>query len=155
MSKSHSVNSEATVLGAFHSTDLVGGAVGGFRSDEDEDGPELLVFSAGLVATETEFRSEDDAEVPEFLVKGPEASELRVTRICLFVPSVASSVEGLGPVRLLSMLVPAGLPTSPTLSATMPSSELLPESDIVSSKGRISFTDEFSCSSCTMSLIGE
>ena len=153
MSKSHSVNSEATVLGAFHSTDLVGGAVGGFRSDED--GPELLVFSAGLVATETEFRSEDDAEVPAFLVKGPEASELRVTRFGLFVPSVASSVEGLGPVRLLSMLVPAGLPTSPTRSATMPSSELLPESDIVSSKGRISFTDEFSCSSCTMSLIGE
>ena len=142
MSKSHSVNSEAAVLGAFHSTDLVGGAVGGFRSDEDEDGPELLVFSAGLVATETEFRSEEDAEVPEFLVKGSEAS-------------VASSDEGLGPARLLAMLVPAGLPTSPTLSATMPSSELLPESDIVSSKGRISFTDESSFSSCAMSLIGE
>ena len=147
MSKSHSVKSEASVLGAFHSTDLVGGAVGGFRSDEDEEGPELLVFSTGLVATETGFRSEEDDEVPEFLVEGPEASELRATRIALLFPSVASSVEGFIPARLLSMLFPAGLPTSPTLLATMSSSELLPESDIVSSKGRISFTDELSCSS--------
>ena len=143
MSKSHSVKSETSVLGAFHSTDLVGGAASGFRSDEDEEGPELL----GLVVTETGFRSEEDAEVPEFLVEGPEASELRATRIALLFPSVASSVEGLIPAGLLSMLFPAGLPTSPTLLATMSSSELLPESDIVSSKGRISFTDVLSCSS--------
>ena len=140
MSKSKSVKSEASALGAFHSTDLVGGAVGGFRSDEDEEGPELLVFSTGLVATETGFRSEEDAEVPEFLVEGPKASELRATRMALLVPSVASSVEGL-------MVFPAGLPPSPTLLATMPSSEILPESDIVSSKGRIASTDESSCSS--------
>ena len=147
MSKSSSVKSGAFVLGAFLSTDLVGGTEVGFRSDEDEEVPELLVFSTGLVATETGFRSEEDDEVPEFLVEGPEASELRATRIALLFPSVASSVEGFIPARLLSMLFPAGLPTSPTLLATMSSSELLPESDIVSSKGRISLTDVSSCSS--------
>ena len=147
MSKSSSVKSVAFVLGAFLSADLVGGTEVGFRSDEDEEVPELLVFSTGLVATEIGFRSDEDDEAPEFLVEGPEVSELRAARIALLFPSVASSVEGFIPARLLSMLFPAGLPTSPTLLATMPSSEILPESDIVSSKGRISLTDVSSCSS--------
>ena len=140
MSKSSSVKSGAFVLGAFLSTDLVGGTEVGFRSDEDEEVPELLVFSTGLVATEIGFRSDEDDEAPEFLVEGPEVSELRAARVALLFPSVVSSVEGL-------MVFPAGLPPSPTLLATMPSSEILPESDIVSSKGRIASTDESSCSS--------
>ena len=147
MSKSSSVKSGAFVLGAFLSTDLVGGTEVGFRPDEDEEVPELLVFSTGLVATEIGFRSDEDDETPEFLVEGPEVSELRAARIALLFSSVASSVEGLIPVRLLSMVFPAGLPTSPTLLGTMPSSEILPESDIVSSKGRIASTDVSSCSS--------
>ena len=148
MSKSSSVKSGAFVLGAFLSTDLVDGTEVGFRSDEDEEVPELLVFSNDLVdGTEIGFRSDEDDEVPELLVEGPEVSELRAARIALLFPSVASSVEGFIPARLLSMLFPAGLPTSPTLLAIVPSSEILPESDIVSSKGRISSTDVSSCSS--------
>ena len=147
MSKSSSVKSGAFVLGAFLSTDLVGGTEVGFRSDEDEEVPELLVFSTALVVTEIGFRSDEDDEAPELLVEGPEVSELRAARIALLFPSVASSVEGFIPARLLSMLFPAGLPTSPTLLAIVPSSEIPPESDIVSSKGRISSTDVSSCSS--------
>ena len=148
MSKSSSVKSGAFVLGAFLSTDLVDGTEVGFRSDEDEEVPELLVFSNDLVdGTEIGFRSDEDDEVPELLVEGPEVSELRAARIALLFPSVASSVEGFIPARLLSMLFPAGLPTSPTLLAIVPSSEIFPESDIVSSKGRISSTDVSSCSS--------
>ena len=109
--------------------------LGAFFSVAEVDNPEMG------------FRSVEEDDTPELLVEGPEVSEIRAALVALLLTSVASSVEGFDHERLLSMLIPAGLPTSPTLLAIVPSSEILPESDIVSSKGRISSTDVSSCSS--------
>ena len=81
------------------------------------------------------FLSIKDPEGPEFLsMAGIGSAEVREELVVLLLPSVTSSVVARIPERLLSMSFPAGLPTSPTLfPALVPSSEFLPESDIVSS----------------------
>ena len=103
------------------------------------------------------FLSIEDPEGPEvFSMVVVESVDVREELVVLPLPSMISSVVVCIPERLLSMSFPAGLPTSPTLfPALVLSSEFLPESDIVSSKGRISSADVSSGSSLAISLIGE